>query len=375
MKRAQAWVKGKMERARARERRHRAVHGLRRHLGQRILLAAHAGARLPADDGLPAGPHAGHAGQGRLPGGHRRPPDEGGPGQIQGQAEGAGRPRHAARGHQTWPRWPRASPRLTDEDLEQLEQNVIRRRRPRPTPAAAEPGPAQGRREDRLLQGRGGRRRPPVREAAGPARSRGFARPATKRATSGRARRAWPPCRSSPSRPSTTTGCTGSSSAGSRSRSRSRSATGSARRSRRPPTSSARSRAPTSRTRSSCSAPTSTRWHASPNASDNAAGCAVALEAARILKAVGAEAAPDHPRRPLGRRGAGPLRLARAYVRKHFGDPKDPKNAADAGLREVLGLLQPGLRRRPVPRASTCRGTSTPGACSPPGWSRSATSG
>ena len=63
-------------------------------------------------------------------------------------------------------------------------------------------------------------------------------------------------------------------------------------------------------------------WHASPNASDNTSGVAVVMEAARILKAVGAK-----PRRTI--------RLAlwsgeeqglfgsRAYVRKHFGNPKD----------------------------------------------------
>ena len=62
-------------------------------------------------------------------------------------------------------------------------------------------------------------------------------------------------------------------------------------------------------------------WHASPNASDNTSGVAVVMEAARILKAVGAK-----PRRTI--------RLAlwsgeeqglfgsRAYVRKHFGNPK-----------------------------------------------------
>ena len=62
-------------------------------------------------------------------------------------------------------------------------------------------------------------------------------------------------------------------------------------------------------------------WHASPNASDNTSGCAVALEAARILKAVGAEAAPDHPRGAVGRRGAGALRIARVRP-EDFGDPK-----------------------------------------------------
>jgi carboxypeptidase Q len=66
-------------------------------------------------------------------------------------------------------------------------------------------------------------------------------------------------------------------------------------------------------------------WHASPNASDNASGCAVALEAARILVAVGAK-----PRRTIrvalwsGEEQG--LYGSREYVRRHFGDPADPKN-------------------------------------------------
>lgn len=65
-------------------------------------------------------------------------------------------------------------------------------------------------------------------------------------------------------------------------------------------------------------------WHASPNASDDAAGCAVALEAARILKAIGAK-----PRRTIrvalwGGEEQG-IYGSREYVRKHFGDPNDPK--------------------------------------------------
>ena len=63
-------------------------------------------------------------------------------------------------------------------------------------------------------------------------------------------------------------------------------------------------------------------WHASPNASDNTSGVAVMLEAARILKAVGAM-----PRRTVrvalwsGEEQG--LFGSRAYVRKHFGDPTD----------------------------------------------------
>ncbi len=65
-------------------------------------------------------------------------------------------------------------------------------------------------------------------------------------------------------------------------------------------------------------------WHASPNASDDASGCAVALEAARILKAVGAV-----PRRTIrvalwGGEEQG-LYGSTEYVRSRFGDPRDPK--------------------------------------------------
>lgn len=66
-------------------------------------------------------------------------------------------------------------------------------------------------------------------------------------------------------------------------------------------------------------------WHASPNASDDAAGCAVALEAVRILKAIGAK-----PRRTIrvalwGGEEQG-IYGSQEYVRKHFGNPKEPKN-------------------------------------------------
>ena len=62
-------------------------------------------------------------------------------------------------------------------------------------------------------------------------------------------------------------------------------------------------------------------WHASSGASDDAAGCAVALEAARILKAVGAK-----PRRTIrvafwGGEEQG-LNGSREYIAKHFGDAK-----------------------------------------------------
>jgi len=63
-------------------------------------------------------------------------------------------------------------------------------------------------------------------------------------------------------------------------------------------------------------------WHASPNASDNTSGCAVVLEAARILLAVGVM-----PRRTIrvalwGGEEQG-LHGSREYVHKYFGNPKD----------------------------------------------------
>ena len=63
-------------------------------------------------------------------------------------------------------------------------------------------------------------------------------------------------------------------------------------------------------------------WHASPNASDNSSGVAVVMEAARILTAVGAK-----PRRTIrialwaGEEQG--LFGSRAYVKKHFGNPRD----------------------------------------------------
>ncbi len=65
-------------------------------------------------------------------------------------------------------------------------------------------------------------------------------------------------------------------------------------------------------------------WHASPNASDDTAGCAVALEALRILKAIDAQ-----PRRTIrvalwGGEEQG-IHGSREYVFKHFGNPKNPK--------------------------------------------------
>ena len=75
-------------------------------------------------------------------------------------------------------------------------------------------------------------------------------------------------------------------------------------------------------------------WHASPNASDNTSGVAVALEAMRILKAVGAR-----PRRTIrvalwsGEEQG--LFGSRAYVREHFGDPRDTTVGAKPGYEKL----------------------------------------
>jgi hypothetical protein len=72
-------------------------------------------------------------------------------------------------------------------------------------------------------------------------------------------------------------------------------------------------------------------WHAGTGATDDAAGCAIALEAVRILKAIGA-----HPRRTIrvafwsweegGKVGS------RRYVEKHFGSPETDTTAAHENL-------------------------------------------
>jgi hypothetical protein len=75
-------------------------------------------------------------------------------------------------------------------------------------------------------------------------------------------------------------------------------------------------------------------WHASPNASDNTSGVAVALEAMRILKAVGAR-----PRRTIrmalwsGEEQG--LFGSRAYVRAHFGNPLDSTIGAKPGYEKL----------------------------------------
>ena len=89
-------------------------------------------------------------------------------------------------------------------------------------------------------------------------------------------------------------------------------------------------------------------WHASPNASDNTSGVAVVLEAARILKAVGAS-----PRRTIrvalwaGEEQG--LYGSKEYVRRHFGNPNDPEIGAKPGYEKFSVYFNqdygPGLYR------------------------------
>jgi carboxypeptidase Q len=74
----------------------------------------------------------------------------------------------------------------------------------------------------------------------------------------------------------------------------------------------------------SCSAPTFDSWHAATGATDNGIGCAVVLEAARILKAIGVA-----PRRTIrvalwsGEEQG--LLGSKAYLAAHFGTFESPK--------------------------------------------------
>lgn len=75
-------------------------------------------------------------------------------------------------------------------------------------------------------------------------------------------------------------------------------------------------------------------WHGSSNASDNTSGVAVALEAMRILKALGVK-----PRRTIrialwsGEEQG--LFGSRAYVREHFGDPRNPAVGLKPGYEKL----------------------------------------
>ena len=99
-------------------------------------------------------------------------------------------------------------------------------------------------------------------------------------------------------------------------------------------------------------------WHGGTGAVDNASGCAVALEAARILKAIGVQ-----PRRTI--RVAfwtyeeGGLNGSREYVSTHFGNPQDGTKPAydkfsgyfnmDNGTGQFRGVyLQENLLVKPI---------------------------
>ena len=138
-------------------------------------------------------------------------------------------------------------------------------------------------------------------------------------------------------------------------------------------------------------------WHAATGAADDGVGVAAMMEAMRILKATGvklrrtvriglwegeeqgligsreyvaAHFASRQPRRPpaparrrRGRRAGGrPRRL-----RRPAGSARD-----EAGVRQVLGLLQHRQRHRRAARASTSRATTPSRRSSASGWSRSA---
>lgn len=88
-------------------------------------------------------------------------------------------------------------------------------------------------------------------------------------------------------------------------------------------------------------------WHTAPGATDNADGCAAAIEAMRILQAIGVK-----PRRTIrvalwGGEEQGLLGSA-AYVQQHYGTPSTALGAGDANAaaRQKLALylnLDPGM--------------------------------
>ena len=89
-------------------------------------------------------------------------------------------------------------------------------------------------------------------------------------------------------------------------------------------------------------------WHAGTGATDNAAGCAVMLEAMRILKALDA---PARPHACAWRCGAARSRASTArarYVKSHFGDPVTMRLQPEHA--KLSGLLQRRQRHRQDPR-------------------------
>ena len=85
-------------------------------------------------------------------------------------------------------------------------------------------------------------------------------------------------------------------------------------------------------------------WHAGTGATDNAAGSAVAMEAMRILKALGRQAEADDPRRPLERGGAGPPRLAR--LRRASTSPRVPSRRSRDRDEPAVATCGTSRRRR-----------------------------
>ncbi|HUR81409.1 MAG TPA: M20/M25/M40 family metallo-hydrolase, partial [Thermoanaerobaculia bacterium] len=105
-------------------------------------------------------------------------------------------------------------------------------------------------------------------------------------------------------------------------------------------------------------------WHSATGATDNAVGCAVMMEAARILNAIGA-----HPRRTIrvalwsGEEEG--LLGSRAYVKEHFGSfedrkPEFEKLVAYMNLDGGTGQLRGASVFGPASAAATLRGILAP---------------
>ena len=217
--------------------------------------------------------------------------------------------------------------RLTDDDLKQLEETVVPRPQRAPDDAsAAQSRPRQGRGEDRLLQGRGRRRRPPVRQAASSGRSAASPGPG-RTTTSGRARRrlkTLPIVAVTPEHYNRMyrilkRGIPVKVEVEVRNRVGDKVEKAS----------NVLGEIPGTDLKDEVVMIGAhfDSWHEAAGASDTAAGCAVALEAARILKAIGVK-----PRRTIrvafwGGEEQG-LHGSREYVNAHFGNPKDPKIGA-----------------------------------------------
>jgi carboxypeptidase Q len=135
-------------------------------------------------------------------------------------------------------------------------------------------------------------------------------------------------------------------------------------------------------------------WHAATGATDNAVGCAIMMEAARILKAVGAR-----PRRTIrvalwsGEEQG--LLGSQAYVKEHFGTAENPKPDytkfsgyfnIDSGTGRVRGSCDRRSRRSPtsasrarLPRAAgaSAAATTPPStrlACPASAWAKTPSS-